>query len=106
MTARRTQTLQIPELRNLSQSRLVQVQEIGVHPILHLLLSLAIHFVPFGAVVNSSKGSFCVVRDMALLQTTGSVISTLISASELVSAIVALRVMAGRVGQPVREAMW
>jgi hypothetical protein len=85
---------------------LVQAQEIGVHLIVRLLLSLAIHFVPFGAVANSSKGSFCVVRDMALLQTTGSVISTPISASELVSAIVALRVMAGRVGQQGPEAMW
>jgi hypothetical protein len=43
---------------------------------------------------------------MALFQTTGWVISIPISASELVSAIVALRVMAGRVGQQVREAMW
>jgi hypothetical protein len=85
---------------------LVQAQEIGLHPILRLLLSLAIHFVPFGAVANSSKESFCVVRDMALFQTTGWVISTPISASELVLAIVALRVMAGRVGQQVREAMW
>src|ERR1044072_4893114 len=106
MTARRTQTLQISELRSLSQSRLVQAQEIGVHLILRLLLSLAIPFVRFGAVVNSSKGSFCVVRDMARFQTTGSAISTLISASERVSAIVVLHVMAGRVGQQVREAMW
>jgi hypothetical protein len=106
MTARRTQTLQISELPNLLQSRLVQAQEIGVHLILRLLLSLAIPFAPFGAAANSSKGSFCVARDMALFQTTGWVISILISASELVSAIVALRVMAGRVGQLVREAMW
>jgi hypothetical protein len=106
MTARRTQTLQISELPNLSQSRLVPAQEIGLHLILRLLLSLVIHFVPFGAVANSSNGSFCVVKDMALFQTTGWVISTPISASELVSAIVALRVMAGRVGQLVREAMW
>ena len=42
----------------------------------------------------------------ALFQTTGWVISIPISPSELVSAIVALRVMAGRVGQQVREAMW
>src|SRR5262245_18714583 len=106
MTARKTQTLQISELPNLSQSRLVQAQEIGLHLILRLLLSLAIHFVPFGAVANSSKGSFCVARDMAQFQTTGWVISTLVSLSEQVSAIVARRVMAGRVGQQVREAMW
>jgi hypothetical protein len=43
---------------------------------------------------------------MAQFQTTGSVISTLTSVSELVSAIAALRVMAGRVAQQVREAMW
>ena len=49
---------------------------------------------------------FCVVRDMALFQTMGWVISTPISVSELVSAIVALRVMADRVGQRVRVAMW
>jgi hypothetical protein len=106
MTARRTQTLQISELPNLSQSRLVQAQEIGLRPILRLLLSLAIHFVPFDAVANSSNESFCVVRDMALFQTTGWVISTPILPSELVSAIVAPRVMAGRVEQQVREAMW
>jgi hypothetical protein len=106
MTALRTQTLQISELPNLSQSRLVQAQVIGIHLIRRPLLLLAIRFVPFGAVANSSKGSFCVVRDMVLLQTTGWVISTTISPSELVSAIVVLRVMAGRVGQQVREAMW
>src|SRR5262245_25670408 len=106
MTARRTQTPQISELPNLSQSRLAQAQEIGLPLILRLLSSLAIHFVLFGAVANSSNGSFCVARDMALFQTTGWVISTPLSASEQVSAIVALRVMAGRVGQQVREAMW
>src|SRR5215813_12525670 len=106
MTAHRTQTLQISALPNLSQSRLGQAPEIGLHLILRLLLSLAIHFVPFGAVANSSKGSFCVVRDMALFQTTGWVISIPISPSEQVSAIVALRVMADRGEQQVREAMW
>src|SRR6185436_5123582 len=106
MTARRTQTPQISELPNRSQSRLAPAQEIGVHLILRLLLSLAIHFEPFDAVANSSKESFCVVRDTVLLQTTGWMISTTISPLELVSVIVALRVMAGRVGQQVREAMW
>jgi hypothetical protein len=85
---------------------LAPAQEIGLHLIPRPLLSLAIRFVPFGAVANFFKGSFCVVRDMALFQTTGWVISTPRSASALVSVIVALRVMAGRVGRQVREAMW
>src|SRR4026208_2435945 len=104
MTARRTQTLQISELPNLSQSKLVPAQEIGLHLILRPLLSPAIRFVPFGAVAHFFKGSFCVVRDMVLFQTTGWVISTPSSASGLVSAIVVLRVMAGRGGQEARGA--
>src|SRR5215204_501932 len=106
MTARKTRTLQISESLNRFPSRSAREPVIGPRLILRPLLLLAIRFGQFAAAANSSKESFCGVRGTARCQTMVRAISITISASELVSAIVALHVMAGRADRQVPAVTW
>src|SRR5215213_1759738 len=103
MIARRIRTLRISESRNRSRIKSAHGLVIGARRILRHLSSLAIRFAQLAVAANFSKGSFCVVRDMVRSQTTAPATSIPISPLELVSAIVALDVMAGRAGRQVPE---